>query len=214
MAIVSISTDWGVDPRIIRITTTDSLATITTAGYLTAQASNIEALQNGDFEWTDTDYCLVAYSDGESFFTHDSTNNTFLTTGVMTSQFLITSAQIQGMDAAPVLILPAAGVGKLYILNRIVGLYQFGTTQYTGGGALGLEWANTAALAGPAASSTLAGATFNGYAASNAFELTPDNTDTFANLVNKGVYLSNNTAAFATGDGTLVLNINYQIENA
>lgn len=213
MGITAISTDWGVNPRIVRVTTTDSLATITTAGYLTSQATEIEALQNGDFQWTDTDYCLVSYSDGEGFLKRDSVNNTFLTTGVITSQFFLTSAQIEAMYATPVLILPASGVGKIYVLGRIVCTYLFGTTQYTLGGALGLQWGNTAHLAGPAASSTLAGATFDAYAASNNFELTPDNTDTLARIQNTGVYISNDTAAFATGDGTLLVNLNYQIEN-
>ncbi len=77
MAITAISRDWGVDPSIVRITTTDDLAAITTAGYLTAQATNIELLQNGDFEWVDSDFILIYYSDGEGFFVRDALNDTF-----------------------------------------------------------------------------------------------------------------------------------------
>lgn len=211
MAITSISTDWGVDPRIIRITTTDTFATLTTTGYLTAQATNIENLQNGEFQWTPTDYCLIAYNGGEGFFTMDSVNNTFASTGLLNAQVRVSSAQIMGMNANPVEIIPAPSNGNMVVLRGIVNTYLFGTTQYTGGGALGLEWGNTAALAGPAASTTLAGATFDGYTASNNFELTPDNTDTLANIANMGVYLSNGTAAFATGDGSLLVNVSYVI---
>ena len=77
MAITAISRDWGVDPSIVRITTTDDLTTITTTGYLTAQEANIELLQNGAFQWLDTDFILIYYADGEGFFVRDSANETF-----------------------------------------------------------------------------------------------------------------------------------------
>ncbi len=77
MAITAISRDWGVDPSIVRITTTDDLTAITTTGYLTAQATNIELLQNGEFQWLDGDFVLIYYSDGEGFFVRDADNETF-----------------------------------------------------------------------------------------------------------------------------------------
>ena len=80
MAITAISRDWGVDPSIVRITTTDNLAAITTAGYLTAQDTNIQLLNNGEFEWTATDEVLIYYADGQGFFTRDATNATFIAT--------------------------------------------------------------------------------------------------------------------------------------
>lgn len=77
MAITSITRDWSVVPSIVRITTTDNLVTITANGYLTAQADEIEALNNGEFQWQDTDYVLISYSNGIGFFTRDSANATF-----------------------------------------------------------------------------------------------------------------------------------------
>jgi hypothetical protein len=80
MAILSIQRDWGVSPSIVRITTDDSLATITTAGYLTgtAVAASIEALQNGSFEWVEGDLVAIVYDGGEGFFTRDASDNTFV----------------------------------------------------------------------------------------------------------------------------------------
>lgn len=79
MAITAISRDWGANPSIVRIVSTDSLGTITTAGYLTAQESNIEALNAGPFQWADTDLVLIAYATNEiNFFTHDADNATFI----------------------------------------------------------------------------------------------------------------------------------------
>lgn len=61
MAITAISRDWGADPSIIRIVTSDDYATITAAGYLTDQAANIRNINNGDFEFRENDVVLASY---------------------------------------------------------------------------------------------------------------------------------------------------------
>jgi len=78
MSITAISYDWGFEPTIVRITTTDSLATITTAAYWTGQSTVIEALNNGAFTFPEG--CLVAinYSDGEGFFTFSVADQAFV----------------------------------------------------------------------------------------------------------------------------------------
>lgn len=214
MAILTITRDWGPNPAIVRIVTNDALGVITANGYLTAQASVINTLNFGAFQWSPTDYVLIAYNGGEGFFLPDLVNMTFVQQGVQSASVLVTSAQIKTMYDTPVLIVPAPSATNLIMISRVVGVYLFGTVQYTAGGAIGLEAGAVPHLAGPARSTTLAGATFNGYAASNTFELTPDNTDTVANLIGFGVYLSNTVADFATGDGTLYMNVNYQIVKA
>lgn len=77
MAITSIMRDWGVNPSIVRITTSDDLAVITAAGYLTDQVDIISALNNGPFEWLDGDFVAIDYGDGQGFFARDALNNTF-----------------------------------------------------------------------------------------------------------------------------------------
>lgn len=71
MSITAIARDWGVSPSIVRITSSNTLTQVGTAGYLTAQADNIEALNAGAFEWTASDMVLVYASDGWGFFTVD-----------------------------------------------------------------------------------------------------------------------------------------------
>jgi hypothetical protein len=67
--IFQIQRDWGFEPAIVRIATTDTLATITTTGYLLTQTAQIQAANAGAFDWTTTtsglytDYVLVYYSD-------------------------------------------------------------------------------------------------------------------------------------------------------
>lgn len=78
MAITAISSDFAQDPRTVRITTTDNLATITASGYITDEEDNIKSLNNGEFTFLDSDICIIDYSDGEGLFTVDSNNNTFV----------------------------------------------------------------------------------------------------------------------------------------
>ncbi len=78
MAITAIGRYFVGDPNIVAIVTTDDLAAITTTGYVTAQQANIEALQNGEFQWTETDLVLMYYSPAQiGFFTYDAVNFTF-----------------------------------------------------------------------------------------------------------------------------------------
>lgn len=205
---------WSDNPSIVSIVCSDTLQTISTAGYIASQAANIAAVQNGVFQWQANDVALVAYNGGEGFFNYDSVSGALVPQGVVSTQVVVTSAQILGMYATPVLIIPAPKATQLIIVGRITGTLVFNSAQYAAGGALGLEWGNVAHGAGPAASTTLAAATLNGYAASNNFELTPDNTDTLANTIGLGVYLSNATGAFTTGDSKLLLNVSYQVVNA
>ncbi len=78
MSITSIGRYFVGDPNIVAIVTTDDLATITTTGYITSQQTEIEALQNGEFQWTATDLVLMYYSPAQiGFFVRDATNDTF-----------------------------------------------------------------------------------------------------------------------------------------
>ncbi len=78
MAITAIGRYFVGDPNIVCIVTTDDLTAITTAGYITSQQTEIEALQNGEFQWTDTDLVLMYYATAQiGFFVRDALNDTF-----------------------------------------------------------------------------------------------------------------------------------------
>jgi len=79
MAITAISRNFDGDPNIVTIIATDNLATITTAGYVTSQESAIQALQNGEFQWADTDLVLMYYSPAQvGFFTYNASTQAFV----------------------------------------------------------------------------------------------------------------------------------------
>ena len=145
MGILSIHRDWGITPAIVRISTTDSLAIITTPGYILAQQANIELVNSGTFEWDPTDYVLVYYSDNGGswgFFSYvPSTQSLVPASNQKTVSVTLTAAQVLGMYAAPVLIVaaPATGFAVYPVAAQITTLVS---TVFAGGGAAQLQWSN------------------------------------------------------------------------
>lgn len=79
MPITSLLRTFVGNPNIVTIVTTDTLATITTPGYLLlpTTVASIELIQNGNFQWATTDFVLISYSGGIGFFIMDAVNNCF-----------------------------------------------------------------------------------------------------------------------------------------
>lgn len=128
----------------------------------------------------------------------------------------LTAANLQAMYAAPVQIVAAPGANAYLIPDTISFEMTTTSTQFTGGGIVGFQYDTTVHLAGtlvhagsiPAAVVTAAaGSSVTGlWAASGANGLTMP--------LNKGIYISNQTAAFATGTGTAIVKIAYYIVTA
>lgn len=70
MAITSIVRDLT-SPNIVRVGSSDTLATVAGAGYITAQIPNTTALNHGLWEWVVGDLVEVAASDGSDIFRFD-----------------------------------------------------------------------------------------------------------------------------------------------
>lgn len=271
--ITSILRNFNGDPNIVSIVTSANLATITTTGYLTDEEANIELLNNGEFQWADTDIVLISYAPDflVNWFVRDATNNTFIAnpaagglsntlanthifvgnganiatgvamsgdatianTGAVTlannavtsakvatnllqyATVAITAAQFNGMYATPKLILAAGGANTFISVERAVLAMTFVSANYAAGGVVGFQYDSTAHGAGVAATNTEAAADFFA-AASTAFSFNGVFGNTvaiapFSTSVNKGIYLSNLTQAFTTGDSTFVCHIWYRI---
>lgn len=75
--ITSMKRDYGVNPAIVRISTTDNIDVITAAGYLLSQSEVIHQLNGGTFQWEEDDYVLISYPDDWGFFLYNQDNDQF-----------------------------------------------------------------------------------------------------------------------------------------
>jgi predicted RecA/RadA family phage recombinase len=116
------------------------------------------------------------------------------------------AAQIQAMFGAPVNILPAPAAGQILAIDQIIVQMKPGSTQFTGGGAVTFQYHGTAVNPHggnlPAATVNSATATENVLAPPSATYPPPTAT---------GLDITNGTAAFANGNGTMVVTVFYSI---
>lgn len=80
MSITAIARNFNGDPNIVTIVCDNTLVELTTAGFwdLAETKDSVALLQNGEWEWSDTDLVLIHY-DGTliGFFTYDAVNAAF-----------------------------------------------------------------------------------------------------------------------------------------
>lgn len=80
MSITAIARNFNGDPNIVTIVSDNTLVELTTTGFweLPETVDSVAALQNGEWEWSDTDLVLIHY-DGTliGFFTYDAVNACF-----------------------------------------------------------------------------------------------------------------------------------------
>jgi hypothetical protein len=122
----------------------------------------------------------------------------------------ISAAEFNGMYAAPKLLLAAGGANTLHVLHQLQLVMTYVSANYAAGGVAAVQYDSTINGAGVIASTTLAAATFQA-AASTTFTMNAGVVALpFTTTVNKGLYLSNITGAFTTGDSTFVAHLWYR----
>jgi hypothetical protein len=127
----------------------------------------------------------------------------------------ITAAQFNGMYAAPKLLLAAPGANKLIVVDRIALLMTYGSAAFAAGGPVAAQYDSTVHGGGVLATNTEQAEDFQGTSSfgfafiGNSGNVTGELP--FSTTVNKGIYLSNSSAAFTTGDSTFVAHIWYKI---
>lgn len=124
----------------------------------------------------------------------------------------LTAAQINGMAATPVEIIPAVS-GKAIILDDMV-LDLTGTaTQFANGGVVNLQYKNTATGAGTTLHADIAAAVVTGATARIITKRVAKDLSSVAtaDITGVGVFISNKTAAFITGTGTAKVIVRYHL---
>jgi len=123
----------------------------------------------------------------------------------------ITASEFNGAYAAPKLLVAAGGANTLLVLDKVQLLMTYVSAAYANGGVAAIQYDSTANGAGVIASSTLAAATFQPTASTGWNFNAGVIAETFSTCVNKGLYLSNVTGAFDTGDSPMVAHIWYKV---
>lgn len=122
----------------------------------------------------------------------------------------MTAAEFNGMYAAPKLLVAAGGANTLHLVHDVAFEVNYGSAQFANGGAVYIQYDSTANGAGTKGSATTAAATFNGYTADSTVGAVGALASAASSTtVNKGLYLSNDTAPFITGDSTMNVHITY-----
>jgi hypothetical protein len=122
----------------------------------------------------------------------------------------ITAAEFNGMYAAPVELVAAAGANTLLVLDRVILAMTYGSAAYAAGGVAHVQYDDTANGAGVIASTTLAAASFQD-TASTSYSFNAGVVEyPFTTTVNQGLFLSNITGAFTTGDSDMVAHVWYK----
>lgn len=123
----------------------------------------------------------------------------------------ITAAEFNGMYAAPKELVAAAGADTLLVLDRVILAMTYNSAAYAAGGVAHVQYDSTANGAGVIASTTLAAAAFQD-TASTSYSFNAGVVEyPFTTTVNKGLYLSNITGAFTTGDSDMVAHVWFKI---
>lgn len=134
-----------------------------------------------------------------------------VTSGSGIAKVAISSAEFKGMYAAPKLLVPAQGANTLIVLERLELLMTYNSIAYANGGTAAVQYDSTANGAGVIASTTLANTVFQP-TASTGFNFNAGVVaQTFSTCVNKGLYLSNITGAFDTGNSAFVAFVWYKV---
>lgn len=122
----------------------------------------------------------------------------------------ISSANILAMNGAPVELIAAPAAGKNLVIHKVMFTMDTTATQYANGGVVVFQLGNTAAGAGTETTAQIAAAVVN--AAGPATSYTTVIPVSYTGLAATGLFISNETAAFATGTGTATVDIWYSVQ--
>jgi hypothetical protein len=141
--------------------------------------------------------------------TNNSTNNQLGNNKWETAVIDLSSADIKAMFGAPIPVIPSPGAGKFILINLWVFEYFYNSITYTGGGAQRLVYTTSLNALSNVITGIIADTKSKISAALIAGASVP-----LANMVNNGISIDNDTAAWITGNGTARAYIKYSIQDA
>lgn len=203
-------------PSVIYIETNDTVATVTATGYLNKRVQQGYVFQESMMALVSTKTApnAAVVTVGWYDISKSGENWSLIpSTGQLIRQYVsvpITAAQFNGMYAAPIELVPAAGASTLLVLDQLQLVMTYNSAAYAAGGVAAVQYDATINGAGVIASTTLAAATFQSTASTTYTMNAGVVALPFTTTANKGLYLSNITGAFTTGDSPMVAHVWYR----
>ncbi len=212
----------GQQTRINTMACNDSLAVVLASGYLNQLVAPVSGGQSGSigqgYVPLPQDFWFIYYNGGSGLFSIAISVAGVVTLSLVNSGYAsvaITAAQFNGMHAAPIALLPAPGVGQLIVVNSLALVMTYNSAAYAAGGIVAAQWGSAVHGASPLATNSEAAADFFA-TASTTFLFTGVSGSTvgavpLATSVNEGLYLSNATQAFTSGNSSFTANIQFSV---
>lgn len=131
---------------------------------------------------------------------------------VLYKEVNLTAAQIIALYTTSVEIIPAVA-GKIIVLDSFIFDLTGTATQFTGGGVVNLQYANTANGAGTTLHADIAATVVTGATGRVITQRIPKDLSAIAtaSITGIGVFIGAKTAVFAAGTGTAVCKVTYHI---
>jgi len=123
----------------------------------------------------------------------------------------IAAAAFNAMYVTPIQLVAAGGANTLIVVDKIELLMTYGSAAYASGGVAHAQYANTTFGAGVIATTTLAAAAFQPTVSTGFVFNGGVVAQTFSTCVNLGLFLSNITGAFTTGNSAMVAHVWFKI---
>ncbi len=130
------------------------------------------------------------------------------------STVVLSSANIKAMYATPVLLIPAQGAHTIIAVHDVFLELVYVAPTYAPGdpnGSVFIQYGNTPHAAGPLAS--VVNSIVNNTASRTSVGLAQSIIASPATYINTGIYISNQSAAYITGNGTINCTLFYSIIN-
>jgi hypothetical protein len=155
----------------------------------------------GQSELRDQQQSALYQSDGvASWYNLDPFKRTF------TARIPLSAAQIIGMNATPVTLIPAPGAGRVIVVDNLSFKMIRTATAFVNGGALSFQYPT-----GPVAATATIAATVVTGGAGTVVQNVKGVEASLAAVPNDPIQITNATAAFATGTGTALVIIDYHV---
>ncbi len=137
----------------------------------------------------------------------------YQTPPVKITSVTLATADIQGMYATPFQIIPSQGAHTLIVAYDIILQFVYNSSPFSGGGNVIIQYNNTAHAGGIVVCSGLINiSTANsGVSYGNVVNQPGSYSGVTGNIVNQGLYITNQTGAFTGGNSSAIVTVYYTV---